>query len=85
MSQVNSTRAMPRTDDRVEMKATPATGVTSAADGIAITERFVLPTPEAAEDRIVGGGPTHAATGCSFLVRAESPEQVEEIVTALPV
>jgi hypothetical protein len=81
---------MSQNDYLVEMKVMPAANVPTPQEGVAFTERFVLPTLEAcerlaAEGHILAGGPTLATLGFSFIARADSPQQLEDLVTALPI
>jgi len=81
---------MTTTDYLVEMKARPITNVLSPSEAVALSERYVLPTLEACdrlvqEGRIVAGGPAVAGMSFTFVLRADSPAQVEEVVTALPI
>lgn len=76
-------------DFLVEMKIAPASVVPTPQEGLAFTERFVLPTLEAFErlmaaGKIVAGGPQLGSMGFTFIARAESPQQLEEIVATLP-
>lgn len=73
----------------VEMKLAPTANVPSPQEGLAFTERFVVPTLEAferlcADGIIVAGGPVVASMSFAFIARADSPRQLEEIVAALP-
>lgn len=77
-------------DYLVEMKVTPAANVPTPQEGVAFTERFVLPTLDAcerlvAEGHILAGGPTLATLGFSFIARAESPQHLEDLLTTLPI
>lgn len=77
-------------DYLVEMKVMPAANVPTPQEGVAFTERFVLPTLDAcerlvAEGHIVAGGPTLATLGFSFIARAESPQHLEDLLTTLPI
>lgn len=53
------------------------------------SERFVLPTLEACQKlretgRILAGGTALAAVGFTFIARAESPQELEDMVAGLP-
>lgn len=77
------------TDYLVEMKITPSSVVPTPQEGIAFTERFVLPTLEAferlaASGKILAGGPQLGAMGFTFIARAENTQQLESIVATLP-
>jgi hypothetical protein len=80
----------PTADYFVELKISPASVVPTPQAGIAFTERFVLPTLEACErlsaaGKILAGGPLLGAMGFTFIARAESAQQLEEIVATLPI
>lgn len=77
------------TDYLFEMKTVPLAGVLSPAEAVAFTERLVLPTFDALAElaragRIVAGGPIAGAMAFTFVLRAASPAEAEEIVTSLP-
>ena len=76
-------------DYLVEMNFAPFASLPSPQELVAFSERMALPTLEAldrllASGRIVAGGPTLAAIGFSFIARAESPQALEDMVSALP-
>lgn len=82
--------AMSKNDYLVEMKVIPAANVPTPQEGVAFTERFVLPTLEAcerlfAEGQILAGGPMLAGLGFSFIARVDSAQQLEELVSGLPI
>lgn len=71
------------------MNFAPFTAPLSPAEVVAFTERFVLPTLEAAEKlheagRIVAGGPMLAAMGFTFIARTATAAELETMVTGLP-
>ena len=73
----------------VEMTFTPFGSLLSPQDVLTFSERFVLPTLEACQKlresgRIVAGGTTLAAVGFTFIARAESPHELEDMVAGLP-
>jgi hypothetical protein len=73
----------------VEMTFAPFATLPSPQEVVTFAERFALPTLEALEKlvaagRILAGGPALAAVGFSFIARAASPEELEEMVTGLP-
>ena len=81
---------MTSTNYIVEMKLAPTGTIPTPQEGIAFTERFVLPTLSACEKlvasgKIVAGGPVLGTMGFTFIARAESPQQLEEIVNVLPI
>ena len=80
----------PTADYFVELKITPPSVVPTPQEGIAFTERFVLPTLEACErlaasGKILAGGPLLGAMGFTLIARAEGAQQLEEIVATLPI
>jgi hypothetical protein len=73
----------------VEMTFAPFATLPSPQEVVSFAERLALPTLEALEKlvstgRILAGGPSLAAVGFSFIARAASPEELEEMVTGLP-
>jgi hypothetical protein len=85
----NSIVPMTKQEYLVEMKIAPAANVPTPPEGIAFTERFVLPTLDAcerlqAEGHIVAGGPLLAGLGFTFIARTDSAQQLEDIVSSLP-
>ena len=80
---------MATTDYLVEMNFPPFGTLLSPQEAITFSERFVLPTLETCQrlcdaGRIVGGGTTLAAIGFSFVARTESPQELEEMISGLP-
>lgn len=80
---------MPSSKYLVEMTFTPFASLLAPTDVVAFTERFVLPTLTACQQlcdqgRIVAGGPTVAAAGFTFIAQADSPRELDQMVTALP-
>jgi hypothetical protein len=76
-------------DYLVEMSFAPIATLLSPQEVVAFAERFALPTLEgleklAAAGRIVAGGPALASVGFAFIARAASPQELEEMVTGLP-
>ncbi|ACB75411.1 hypothetical protein [Opitutus terrae] len=73
----------------VEMTFSPFATLPSPAELVAFTERFALPTLEALQQlrdagRIAAGGSALAAGGFIFVARADSPDQLEQMVAGLP-
>lgn len=73
----------------VEMTFTPFGSLLTPDQLTAFTERFVLPTFDACEKlirsgRIVAGGTALASVGFIFVARAESPQELEDMVSSLP-
>lgn len=59
-------------------------------EGIVFIEQFILPTLELckkleAEKKIVAGGPLSGAIALSLIVSAESVQELDEVITSLPV
>jgi muconolactone delta-isomerase len=59
-------------------------------DGIVFIEQFILPTLELckkleAEKKIVAGGPLSGAIALSLIVSAESAQELDDLITSLPV
>lgn len=74
----------------VQMKlAAPARPVT-AEQGAAFIEQIILPTLEMGqklhgEGKIVAGGPMSGVIGLALLVQAESAEELDGLISSLPV
>jgi hypothetical protein len=80
---------MPSNDYLVEMTFAPFASPLTPQEAAMFAERFALPTLESLEKlassgRILAGGPTLAAAGFSFIARAGSPGELEDMVTGLP-
>jgi hypothetical protein len=74
----------------IEMRLADSARSTTPAEGVTFIEHYILPTLEqcqklAAEDRIVAGGPISGAIGLAFIIRANTPKDIDDIVTGLPV
>ena len=59
-------------------------------EGIVFIEQFILPTLELckrleAEKKIVAGGPLSGAVALSLIVSAESAQELDDLITSLPV
>src|ERR1700691_3458712 len=59
-------------------------------EGIVFIEQFILPTLELckrleAEKKIVAGGPLSGAVALSLIVNAESAQELDDLITSLPV
>jgi len=88
--EIKSLTTMPANDYLVEMKIAPSANVLTREEGIAFTERFVLPTLQACEKLttsgdILAGGPILGAMGFAFIARADSPRHLEIIVGSLAI
>lgn len=59
-------------------------------EGIVFIEQFILPTLELckkleSEKKIVAGGPLSGAIALSLIVSAESVQELDQVITSLPV
>jgi len=73
----------------VEMSFPPFTTLPGPAELINFIERQALPTFDALEKlqangRILAGGTSLAAVGLSFIIGADSPQDLEDTIAALP-
>ena len=80
---------MTSSDYLVEMTFAPFTTLLTPEQMTTFAERFVLPTLDAcqrliAAGRIVAGGTALAAVGFIFIARAETPQELEDMVAGLP-
>jgi len=80
---------MTTTDYLVEMTFPPFGTLLTPQEVMAFSERMVLPTLETcqklrAAGRIVAGGTTLAAVGFTFVARTETAQELEDMVTGLP-
>jgi hypothetical protein len=80
---------MTTTDYLVEMTFPPFGTLLSPQEVVVFSERFVLPTLEACQKlcdagRIVAGGTTLAAIGFTFIARTGSPQELEDMLSGLP-
>ena len=71
---------------QLKLASRPAT----PQEGAVFIEQFILPTLELckkleAQKRIVAGGPLSGAIALALIVSAESAEQLDDLVTSLPV
>jgi len=76
-------------DYLVEMTFAPFSSPLGPQEVVTFAERFALPTLEAlgklaASGRILAGGPALASVGFSFIARAATPQELEEMVAGLP-
>lgn len=63
---------------------------TNSQEGIVFIEQFILPTLELckkleAEKKIIAGGPLSGAIALSLIVSAESAQELDDLITGLPV
>jgi muconolactone delta-isomerase len=71
---------------QLKLASRPAT----PQEGIVFIEQFILPTLELckrleAEKKIVAGGPLSGAVAFSLIVSAESVQDLDDLITSLPV
>jgi hypothetical protein len=71
----------------VQMKLANSGRATNAQEGIVFIEQFIFPTLELCnklqtERKILAGGPV---SGAGLVVSAESSQQLDDIITSLPV
>jgi hypothetical protein len=88
--EIKSITTMPSNNYLVEMKIAPTANILTPEEGIAFTDRFVLPTLQTCENltasgEILAGGPILGAMGFAFIARADSPYQLENIVGSLAI
>jgi muconolactone delta-isomerase len=74
----------------VQMKLANSSRPATPQEGIVFIEQVILPTLELcrkleAEKRIIAGGPVSGSVALSLLVSAESAQEVDDLVTSLPV
>lgn len=74
----------------VQMELVGAARPATAPEGVGFIEQQILPTLERckkleAEGKIVGGGPVSGAIALSLVVDAASSQEVDEVVSSLPV
>ena len=80
---------MPSHEYLVEMTFAPFASLPSPAELSAFAEKMALPTLEACRalsesGRIAAGGPALGAIGFHFIARADSPQDLEEMLSSLP-
>ena len=74
----------------VDMRLADSGRSTTPAEGLTFIEQYILPTLDLCErlereGRIVAGGPVSAAVALSFIIRADSAREIDDIVGSLPV
>jgi hypothetical protein len=79
----------PAHDYLIEMTFAPFATLPTPEEAAAFAENLALPSIEAlekllAEGRIVAGGTNLAAAGFTFIARASSPLELEEMIGRLP-
>ena len=74
----------------VNMRLADSGRSTTPAEGLTFVEQYILPTLElcqklATENRILAGGPVSGTIGLAFIIRAETANEIDDIVAGLPV
>jgi muconolactone delta-isomerase len=74
----------------VQMKLANSSRPATPLEGVAFIEQFILPTLELckkleAERTILAGGPASGAVALALIVRAESIQELDDLITGLPV
>lgn len=74
----------------VQMKLANSNRPATPQEGVGFIEQIILPTLELckkleAERRIIAGGPVSGSVALSLLVNAESSQDLDDLVTGLPV
>jgi len=74
----------------VQMKLAPQGRPTTSEEGAEFIEQYVFPTLESCEKlrdekKILAGGPMSGTIGLVLIVNAESAQELDDLVTSLPV
>jgi len=74
----------------VRMNLVDSARPSTADDGVNFIEEYILPTLDLCkklqeQKRIVAGGPVSGAVALVLLVSAESPRELDDLLTSLPV
>jgi Muconolactone delta-isomerase len=74
----------------IEMKLADSARSKSPQDSVTFIKQFVLPSLEIldkwqTEGRVLAGGPVAGAIALALIVRAESVQELDELVESLPV
>src|SRR5262245_66607149 len=74
----------------VEMKLASSSRPTTQQEGKAFIERLIFPTLERCErlqkeGKILAGGPLAGAIALFFIVRVESPRELDDLIASLPI
>jgi muconolactone delta-isomerase len=74
----------------VQMRLATSGRPTTTADGVDFIEKFIFPTLEMCkklqeEKKILAGGPVSGAVMLALIVSAESVQELDELITSLPV
>jgi muconolactone delta-isomerase len=74
----------------VELRLKSSASPKSRDEGIAFIEQYIYPTLELGkklreENKILAGGPVSGTIALAFIVSADSAQELDDIVTSLPV
>ena len=74
----------------VDMHLADSGRSTTPAEGLTFVEQYVLPTLDLCErleqqGRIIAGGPVSGAVALSFIIRADSAREIDDLVGGLPI
>ena len=74
----------------VQMKLADSSRPTSPEEGISFIEQYVFPTLEICkklqdEKKIVAGGPVSGAIALAMVIRADSIQELDELIGSLPI
>ncbi len=74
----------------VQMKLANSSRASTPEEGIAFIEQYIFPTLELCkklekEKKILAGGPTSGAVALVLVVSADSSQELDELITNLPV
>jgi muconolactone delta-isomerase len=72
------------------MKLASSARPTTPQDGAAFVEQFIFPTLEICErledeKKILAGGPVGGAIALAFVIKAESIQELDELIESLPI
>lgn len=73
----------------VQLRLIAGSRPTTADEGLAFIERYILPTLERCEQlhaqaKIVAGGPVSGSVALALIVKADTAQGLDEVITALP-
>ncbi len=74
----------------VQMKLASSARPTTPQDAVAFIEQFIFPTLEICkrledEKKILAGGPVGGAIALAFVIKAESIQELDELIESLPI
>ena len=74
----------------VQMKLVNSSRPTSNEEGISFIEQYIFPTLEICkklqdEKKIVAGGPVSGAIALAMVIRADSIQELDELIGSLPI